>query len=182
MPKPDKTFISHIRQLSTAELQEIVLKLITKDKFAYDFVSSQYINKDFGETELFEKTKKELDLVFTKSHKGFSFQLQLANMLAECIRKINEFTKVSKNKVLEAELVLFVIEVPFSNPDKLLGTCFTTLDSKVAMLLNRLINLVTKKMHEDYRIEYVGKINRYLEILHSTSNHLDSVYKMPKKI
>lgn len=182
MPKPDKTFISHIRQLSTAELQEIVLKLITKDKFAYDFVSSQYINKDFGETELFEKTKKELDLVFTKSHKGFSFQLQLANMLAECIRKINEFTKVSKNKVLEAELVLFVIEVPFSNPGKLLGTCFTTLDSKVAMLLNRLINLVTKKMHEDYRIEYVGKINRYLEILHSTSNHLDSVYKMPKKI
>ncbi|WP_372948240.1 hypothetical protein [Mariniphaga sp.] len=63
-----------------------------------------------------------------------------------------------------------------------LGTCWTVFDSKLAVTTNRLYNLVTKKLHEDYWIEYREDVNRYLDILHSRSNHLDYIYNMPKSI
>jgi hypothetical protein len=62
------------------------------------------------------------------------------------------------------------------------GTCFTQYDTKVAMIVKRLLNIVTKKMHEDYRIEYEETINEYLQILHRTSSHIDTIYNLPKAI
>jgi hypothetical protein len=38
------------------------------------------------------------------------------------------------------------------------------------------------KLHPDYKIDYEGKINRYLEVLHRTSNHIDFIYAMPASI
>ncbi len=123
-----------------------------------------------------------MEIIFRKRYKGFSEQLQLANMLRACIKRINEFTKISKNKVLEADLLLHILEIPFSLTTNMFGTCFTQYDTKVAMILNRLINIVTKKLHEDYKIEYEDKINDYLQILHRTSSHIDTVYNLPKAI
>jgi len=103
-------------------------------------------------------------------------------MLGACVKRINEFSKVSKKKNLEADLILHVLAIPFSYPTNMLGTCFTAYDYKTGMLLKRLITLVTKKLHEDYRIEYEDTINDYLNILHQTSNHIDTIYDLPKSI
>ncbi len=182
MPRLTKEFKDQILNVPVRDLQQIVLKLVARDKSAYDFLMINYLDKEGGELELFEQTKADIEALFWKSYKGFSEQLQLANMLAACIRRLNEFTKVSKNKVMEADLLMFILEVPFSLPHNLFGTCFTKYDTKVAMILKRLITIVTKKLHEDYRIEYEDKINEYLDILHSTSNQLDMIYDMPKSI
>ncbi|NJO88765.1 MAG: hypothetical protein HC831_07225 [Chloroflexia bacterium] len=40
----------------------------------------------------------------------------------------------------------------------------------------------SKELHPDYKIEYQDKINKYLEILHQKSNHLNFIYDLPKKI
>jgi hypothetical protein len=141
-----------------------------------------YLDKELGETDLFERAKADLEMIFRKRHKGFSQELQLANMLGACIKRINEFTAVSKNRSLEADLLLYVLEIPFSLPANMFGTCFTQYDTKVAMIVKRLITVVTKKLHEDYKAEYEDIINGYLEILHRRSNHIDSIYNMPKAI
>ncbi|MEI7503816.1 MAG: hypothetical protein WCJ61_11080 [Paludibacter sp.] len=39
-----------------------------------------------------------------------------------------------------------------------------------------------KKMHPDYLIDYVDKINEFLEKLHHTSNHIQTIYDLPKTI
>ena len=62
------------------------------------------------------------------------------------------------------------------------GTCFTQYDTKVAIIVKRLLNLVTNKLHDDYKAEYIPFINEYLEVLHRTSNHIDTVYGLPIKI
>ncbi|RLD65586.1 MAG: hypothetical protein DRI95_08370 [Bacteroidetes bacterium] len=180
MPRLNKEQKEQIRELSTISLQEIVLKMAAKDKSFFDFVNVNYLDKEAGEQELFEKTKCDLDILFSKGYKGFSRELQLANMLIACTKRLNEFTKVSKNKVFEAELLMYILELPFSV--KGFGTCFTTYDTKTAIILRRLINLVTKKMHPDYLIEYQDKINKYLKILHSDSNHIDSIYALPESV
>ena len=182
MPRISAEIKKQIKELSHAELQQIVLKVAAKEKSVYDFLLVNYLDKASGEQELFDQTKADLDLLFRKGYRGFSEELQLANMLAACIKRINEFTKVSKNKVMEADLLMYILEVPFSLSTNLFGTCFTQYDTKVALIVKRLITLVTKNMHEDFRIEYAVTINDYLQILHRTSNHIDTIYLMPKTI
>lgn len=182
MPRLDKTTKDQIKQLDHQSLQQIVLKLTSRDKSAYEYVLVNYIDKEQGEKELFEEVKADLELIFRKQHKGFSYQLQLANMLAKCVKRINEFTKTSNNKVSEAELLMHILKVPFSLNTDMFGTCFTQFDTRVAIILKRLINIVTKKLHEDYLIEYQDTINSYLEILHRTSGHINTVYQLPDEI
>ncbi|TVR76116.1 MAG: hypothetical protein EA412_14250 [Chitinophagaceae bacterium] len=182
MPILDKATKEQIKKLDHSTLQDIVVKLASKEKLVYDYIFINYLDKELGENELFEATKNDLEVIFRKRFKGFSQELQLANMLGACIKRINEFTKISKNKALEADLLLYVLEVPFSLTPMMFGTCFTQYDTKVAMILKRLINVVTKKLHEDYKIEYQEAINDYLQILHHRSNHIDTVYHLPKSI
>jgi hypothetical protein len=182
MPRLDIEVKDQIRQLDKGELQDIVLKLASKEKLVYDFVITNYLNREYGEKELFETTKTDLEIIFRKRYKGFSQQLQLANMLGACIKRINEFTKISKSKVLEADLLLHILEIPFTLNTNIFGTCFTQYDTKVAMIVKRLINVVTKNLHDDYRVEYEETINDYLQILHRTSSHIDTVYNLPKAI
>ncbi len=182
MPRLDKETKEQIKQLDYNILQEIVIKLASKDQAVYDYLFMNYLDKERGEKELFEATKADLDKLFGKRYKGYSDEMKTANMLGACIKRINEFTKVSKNKNLEADLLIYVLTIPFSLPAGMFGTCFTKFDTKVAQIVKRLITLVTKKMHEDYRIEYVDKINYYLQILHQRSQHNDTVYNMPEKI
>lgn len=182
MPRLSKEIKEKIKSLECKELQDIVLKLSSKDKSVYDYVFANYLDKEYGEKELFETAKADLEIIFIKRYKGYAEELQMANMLGACIKRINEFTKISKNKIFEAGLLLHILEVPFSLTTNMFGTCFTQYDTKVAMIVRRLINVVTKKMHEDYKIEYEETINEYLQILHRRSNHIDTVYNLPKTI
>lgn len=182
MPRRNKEIKEQIQKLDIQDLQDIVISLASRDKAAYDYILLHYLDKENGEQALFEATKADLEIIFRKRHKGFTEELQLTNMLGACIKRINEFTAVSKNKVLEAELLLYILQVPFSLTTNLFGTCFTQYDTKVAIIVKRLITVVTKKLHEDYKVEYEDKINEYLQILHRTSNHLDIVCGLPNRI
>lgn len=182
MPRLDKATKEHIRKLPAKDLQDIVMHLASKDKFAYDYILVNYLDKELGEEELFEQTRADLEIIFRKSHKGFSDELRIANMLGACIKRINEFTKISKNKNLEAELLLHILEIPFSLGTSMFGTCFTKYDTQVAMIVKRLVNIVNNKLHEDYKIEYEATINEYLKILHRTSRHINTVHQLPESI
>lgn len=123
-----------------------------------------------------------MNVLFGKGYKGFSTELQIANMLNACVKRVNEFTKLSKDKELEANLLVHILQRPYLHSLDLYGTCFTQLDNKVALIIKRLITIVTKKLHPDLRIEYDDVINDYLRILHARSSHLDRVSVLPKKI
>ena len=114
MPRLSIKEKEQIKNLSHAELQQIVLKITAKEQSVYDFVLMNYLDNESGEEELFENTKADLDLLFCKNYKGYAEELKLANMLTACIKRINKFTIVSKNKVLEADLLVYILEVPFS--------------------------------------------------------------------
>ncbi len=182
MPRLNKEAKEKIKQLAYKDLQDMVIKLASKEKSVYDYVFINYLDKELGEKELFETTKADLEIIFQKNYKGFSEQLQFANMLSACIKRINEFTNISKNTLYEADLLILILNIPFSLSTNMFGTCFTKYDTKVAMIVRRLINVVTKKLHKDYRIEYEETINDYLKILHRTSNHINTVCNLPKAI
>jgi hypothetical protein len=181
MPKLSTDIIQQIKMLSKAQLESLVLKMAAKDQSFYDFLQVNYLDKESGERDLFVKTQADLTVLFSKRYKGFSEQLQLANMLNACVKRVNEFVKISKNKELEADLLLFILDEVFAYAAQLLGTCFTTFDTRLGIILRRLIHLVDK-LHPDHFIVYQDKINKYLVILHRTSNFIDTIYNLPQAI
>jgi len=182
MAKPDAEFKKQIKLLSKNVLEEMVIRAATRDKDIHDFLLINYLDKEFGEKDLFEEAITDIQLLFTKNYKGSSEELRLASMIDACVKRINRFQKIRKNKNFEADLILMVLDEIFGYSNKLFGTCFTRYDYKVGILLKRLITLVASKLHPDFKIEYSNKINQYLNILHNTSDHLNSIYALPKEI
>jgi len=182
MPRLQPEIKERIRQLSHDELLEIVLKLSAKEKSIYEFVVVNYLEGPEAELELYDDVIDDLEMEFTKRRKGYAEQMKMYHMMVACIKRINEFVKISKDKTLEAKLLMHVLEVPFGLSTNMFGTCFSQYDTKVALIVKRLITLLTKKMHEDYRVEYQERINEYLTVLHRCANHIDTVRTLPKSI
>jgi len=131
---------------------------------------------------LFEEAKEAIDKLVEKEFKGRTIQHQLAKRLNACTKRISEFTVETKNKKLEADLVLYVLEKQFANPAKVFGARFSGYDYKVGLLLKRLISLITKKLHPDYLIDYQEKLNEFLVKIHHTSNRINTIYDLPEMI
>lgn len=170
-----------IAELSKKELVEIVLKLSAK-KPNYDFLLINYLDKDGGEKSLYDEVIEDIEALCIKEYKGRTIQHQQVKRLKAISKKMTEFTASVKNKKLEADLMLYILDIQFAQSIKVFGARYSGYDYKVGLLLKKLITLVTKKMHPDYLIDYVDKINEFLEKLHHTSNHIQTIYDLPKTI
>lgn len=170
-----------LAQLSKKELAEMVLKLSAK-RYNYEYLLVNFLDKDGGEQTLFEEARDDIDKLNEKEFKGRTIQHQLAKKLNACSKRITEFTIETKSKKLYADLILYVLEIQFTNSSKVFGARFSGYDYKVGLLLKRLITLVTKKLHPDYLIDYQEQINEYLTKLHNTSNRINTIYELPQCI
>jgi hypothetical protein len=182
MPKLSKEFKQAIQEIPVDELQKLVMQFASKNNEVYDIINLKYVNGADAEDELFEETIEKInDEILFPGERGI-VQINLAKAITKSVGYINHFVKVTKNEIREAQLLLNLLNDVFENYTDELGTCWTVFDSKLAITTNRLYNLVTKKLHEDYLVEYAEPLNRFLELLHSRSNHLDYVYNMPKSV
>lgn len=172
-----KELKSHLESLSQSELISLILKAISKSKEFSDYLYVTVIAKETGEEELYNQAKAELNLLMHKRYKGFSETLQYANMFAACHKRVNDFGKVCKNKVFEMDLLMYLLEIAFSEFRPHFGTCFNQFDTKIFIILKKAVSLLKTKLHEDYHIQYAPRLNTYLTQLHSTSNHLDYIYE-----
>jgi hypothetical protein len=72
-----------------------------------------YVDKEFGEDSLYDTANADQKKLYTKSYKGYAEELKLGNMHAACHKRINEFSKVCKNKEHELKLIMHELEIPF---------------------------------------------------------------------
>lgn len=182
MPKVNQHFKTEIALLSKNDLIKLVVKAASMNQQFHDYVIVNHIDKVNGENELYELAISDIKVLFNKSYKGYSDELRLANMLAACNKRINEFAKVCKNKFLEMELIMFVLEIPFSLSTDHFATCFTRYNQQVYLLIKKALTILNNKLHEDYHLQFAPKLNAYLKILHSYSQHLDYVFILPDSV
>jgi hypothetical protein len=182
MPRLSKDFKTAISEIPADELQKLVLQAASKSQEIYDWINIHYVDKKEAKKQLFIETKdKALGEVYGyRDHR--IIQKSLAKAIGNAVKHINYYAKITNDFVGEAEVLNSILTFVFERFADDLGTCWTVFDSKLAVTTNRFYNLVTKKLHEDYRIEYHENLNRCLEILHAKSNHLDYIYNMPKSI
>ncbi len=182
MAKANPLIKEEIKRVSKKDLEKLVLKAAAMNKQFHDYLLINYIDREFGENDLFEAAMSDLKALYHKNYKGYSDELRLGNMLAACNKRIVAFSKVCKNKALEMDLIMEVLKVPFSLSPAYYGTCFTKFNYQVYLLVKKAVTLLKTKLHEDYRIQYAPELNRYLAFLHAHSAHLDYVYDMPKAV
>lgn len=182
MPKVDTEMKKEIELLPKDDLIKLVIKAAGQSQDFFNYLLVNHIDKEGGEAHLFEQAKNDLQKLFFKGYKGFSDELRLANMLAACNKRIIEFSKSVKNKKLELDLIMIVLEVPFSMSTNSFTTCFTKYNYQVSLLVKKAITIIKTKLHEDYKLDYLPIINNYLDILHRTSNYLDYIYALPESI
>lgn len=182
MAKISIEFKEALSAISRKELEKLVLKAASRDNEFYNYILINFVDREYGEQDLFEEALTDINNLMYKSYRGFSEELQLANMLAACNKRIDKFGKVCKKKSLELDLVMKVLEVPFSLSPNMFTTCFTNYNYRVYLLLKKAISILENKLHEDYRIEYAPVLNEYLVVFHRTSSHLDYVYNMQKQV
>ncbi len=182
MPRLSKEIKEGIKNLPKHELTEIVLKAASKEKYVLDYIRINYLDKENAEKELFNETKNDLEKLHAKGYKGWTDEVVTTNMLKACIKRINEFTKTSKNKIFEVELLLYILDIAFEQSYADFGTDANGFDFKVGQILKRTLTIVTKKIHEDYLLDYQEILNSYLSRLHSTSDHIEIIYNMPEEI
>ncbi|MFT3752625.1 MAG: hypothetical protein QM800_07020 [Paludibacter sp.] len=181
MPLHKSILKEQLAQLSKKELAEMVLKLAGK-RYNYEFLLVNFLDKEGGEQTLFEEAKEDIDLLWKKEYRGSTIQKQHVNKLNACVKRINEFTVETKSKKLEADLVVHVLELQFSNKVKVFGARISGYDYKVGLLLKRLIALITNKLHPDYRIDYQDKTNEFLTRIHKTSDRINTIKGLPTAI
>lgn len=182
MPRLSKEFKQAVQGIPLEELQKLLMQLSSKNSEIYDLINLKYVSGNDAEDELFEEIKEKVeDEICFIGERGI-IQKNLAKAISKAVGHINYFSKVTKNKEREAELLVCLLDEVFKNYTGELGTCWTVFDSKVAVTTNRLYNHITKKLHEDYLIEFTEPMNRFLSILHANSNHLNYVYGMPKSM
>jgi len=181
MPVPKAILKEQLQQLSKQELVDVVLKLSGK-RYNYEFLLVNFLDPEGGEQILFEEAKVDVYNLFYKPSSGRTIQHQLAKKLNRCTKRIKEFTVETKSKKLEADLILYVLELQFAQDLRVFGAHFSGYDYKVALLLKKLISVVTKKLHPDYFVDYQEQINDFLNKIHYTSNRINTVYDLPQEI
>ncbi len=157
-------------------MKKIIFRFLQINQDVYDSLVYEYVNNN-NNTELFENTKDEIEFILS-IFSGRTIQKQLAKAISKSVKEINRFTKITKDKKLEADLLVFLLKIVFDNYGDCIGTCWTVFDSRVAITTNRLCNLVKNKLHYDYWIEYRSDLSSFIERLKKTSNHINTVYNI----
>ncbi len=75
MAKPASIITANISNLSKKELESLVLKAAAKDKSFHDYLLINYFDKEFGEQDLFELAKNDINILISKRYKGFAEEL-----------------------------------------------------------------------------------------------------------
>lgn len=181
MQRNKKILKDQLQEFSKSELIDIVLKLAAR-KEIFDFVRVNFTEKEFGEQSLFDETLEEIEELLAKPYKGRTPQHQACSKIKALTKRLKEFTDITKNKKLEADLLQHILDHFFDYEIRFWARDHASFDYKVALLLKRFIKVITQQLHPDYLVDYVDKTNEYLKKIHHSSNHLQTVYDLAMEI
>ena len=182
MPKLTADRKKEIKALSKTDLEKIVLKCAGRDKYWYEFIYVNFLNPEYGEQDLVEDYKLELDKLSQKSFPGKYESVRLTRLLKASNVLIKQFHMIVKKPHLEVELYLHSLDIHFEISPSRLGGHYQVYDNNIARTIKKVITMIEEKLHDDYLLEYSGKINGYLITLHRLSPFNPLVRELPRQI
>jgi len=180
MPKLTSEQKKQIRSLSPAEKESILLKWAGKDRLFFEFLYTNFLNPDFGDEDLFEKYRDELDRLKLKTFPGRSEPARMTRHLRAGLKIVGQFRKTVKKPQLELDLHLHLLDYHFESAGRTLARGYQVYSNVLIRAVGNVIKLVEEKLHEDYHLEYTDKINTYLQTLRRLLPNNPKVRELPR--
>jgi hypothetical protein len=159
MPKVPDVVKDAIKQLSKAELEKLVLKAAVKHKSFNDFLLVNYAPEGMGEEDLYEQAVEKIDMCYSKSYLGRSYEKKQNRRLMAQVAIIAAFDKHCKQKHYTLLLLLSLVKTQLGDKAITFGTWYQAYDNKIASLIKRINLIATKKLHPDLLRDYKADIN-----------------------
>jgi len=155
-----------ISSIPESDYYKLLVKAASKDKSFRDFLMLTYSFNGLSDIEYFNLAIEDLKLIGSKPPKAFLDPRPSIKFINSLVQRIDEFTKVCKNKKLEADLINYALNIAFDT--SFLNSFNKDYVYKFTSLFNRFVKLLNEKLHDDYLIEYKADIEKFYNKLKAT--------------
>ena len=177
MPVPSIDFKKVIKQLSDKEKEAIILKAVRRDAELYELLSYELLPEVTLEQVVAETSGRIHELMFNPTGRIFSKGIQRS--LRKSVKEIARFKRITKDVKGEADLHLYLLHLIFENFSAQFDSPYKSFFVTTARLVLRTMQLIQKKLHEDYHLEYKPELDQMLAQLHSRSKSKNLSFALP---
>jgi hypothetical protein len=163
MPVPSPAFKKTIQQLSEKEKEALILRAVRRDAELYDILAYELLEEVTYE-QVYQQAADEIrELLFSTS--GRNRGKSLTKGLRKGVKEIARFKRVTKNPKGEIDLHVHLLQLIFEHFTEHFEGYQKTFFTATARLTLKARQLILKKLHEDYHLEYQEPIDRFLGLL-----------------
>ena len=125
-----------------------------------------------------EETSERIHaLMFNPTGRVFSKGIQRS--LRKSVKEIARFKRITKDAKGEIDLQLYLLKLIFENFSGQFESHYKSFFVTTARLVVRTIELIRKKLHPDYHVEYTAELDALLAQLHSRSKSKHLSFALP---
>lgn len=161
--KLDEDIKLAVLNLPAAKKDKLLLQLLKKDPLLVKKLVFELLEDGQSADERSAKIRADIDRLISKQTKGMTpgwllMELRSANPL------ITEHVKVTKDKLGEVVLTIFMLNIAFERQAEMLEKMTHRMDTFAPYVIRRLAFVVQKaeKLHEDLHLEFSRDLNRIL--------------------
>lgn len=177
MPVPTADFKKAIKQLSEKEKEDVILKAVRRDAELYELLTYELLPEVSLEQVVAETSERIYTLMFQPS--GRIFSKAITRSLRKAIKEIARFKRITKDAKGEIDLHMYLLRLIFENFSGQFESTYKTFFVATARLVVRTIQLIQKKLHPDYHLEYKAELDDFLAQLHSRSKSRSLTFALP---
>ncbi|MEQ8415447.1 MAG: hypothetical protein RIB71_13310 [Imperialibacter sp.] len=172
----------YLDSLNEKEKDKLIARLLAKNRAELDAIYFQKVASKDDLEDLFADVKAEIEGAMNVYINYGTLQKNLAKGIQKATQAINRYKAIDRRPEKEGELIMHMLEIIFTEFGNEFGTCWTVFDFRVAQAVSKVVTIVTKKIHADYRMDFEDKINGYIQRLKAVASHNDVIYNLPDKI
>jgi hypothetical protein len=177
MPAPSAEFKKIIKQLSDKEKEALILKAVRRDAEFYELLAYELL-PDVTLEQVQEQTSERIHaLMFNPTGRIYSRGIQRS--LRKSLQEIARFKRITKDAKAEIDLNIFLLKLIFDHFAGQFDSHYKSFFVTTARLVVRTMQLIQKKLHQDYHLEYKADLDWFLGYLHSRSKSKRLSFALP---
>ena len=180
MPVPSTDFKKALKRLSEPEKEALLLRAVRRDAELYETFRFELV-ADVSLGQIQEETADRIHGLFNVAVTGRLLNRSLVKALRASVQEAARARRITKNKQLEADLLVYVLRQCIDNYSGQFDSVYEGFFNATALLAARLPTLVIKNLHEDLWLEYKGELDEVLRELHGRSKSRHLKFELPRQ-
>ena len=180
MPVPSADFKKAVKALPEKDKEALLLRIVRKDAELYETLAFELLPNVTLEDVFEEHSERIHDIMHSTS--GRFLTKSLTKNLRKAIKEIARFKRITKDVKAETDLHLYLLKLIFDNFTGSFESPYKSFYVATARFTAKTAQLILKKLHEDYHVEYQSEIDNYLEQLRSRRRYNELSFDLPRQL